>query len=145
MAKPTHTLFRVIEGKDGKDNFWLKIGTGDEFNLTNGTFSRRHWRGHARILRTRRNIRLFIPVRSFGVAPWGGPKVQIPMIHGSSSECSSPSTNESAHQNADRTTDQSHCGTGSSATCSTSFRPIRLSCPARTKYRRRNKRGKNSH
>ena len=26
MAKPTHTLFHVIEGKDGKDNFWLKIG-----------------------------------------------------------------------------------------------------------------------
>ena len=30
MAKPTHTLFHVIEGKDGKDNFWLKIGAGWE-------------------------------------------------------------------------------------------------------------------
>ena len=29
--KPTHcTLFHVIEGKDGKDNFWLKIGAGWE-------------------------------------------------------------------------------------------------------------------
>ena len=28
MAKPTHTIFHVIEGKDGKDNFWLKIGAG---------------------------------------------------------------------------------------------------------------------
>ena len=26
MAKPTHTLFHVIDGKHGKDNFWLKIG-----------------------------------------------------------------------------------------------------------------------
>ena len=30
MAKPTYTLFHVIEGKDGKDNFWLKIGAGWE-------------------------------------------------------------------------------------------------------------------
>jgi hypothetical protein len=30
MAKPTHTLFHVIESKDGKDNFWLKIGAGWE-------------------------------------------------------------------------------------------------------------------
>jgi hypothetical protein len=30
MAKPTHTLFHVIEGKDGKENFWLKIGAGWE-------------------------------------------------------------------------------------------------------------------
>ena len=30
MGKPTHTLFHVIEGKDGKDNFWLKIGAGWE-------------------------------------------------------------------------------------------------------------------
>ena len=29
MAKPTHTLFHVIEGKDGKDNFWLKIGAAN--------------------------------------------------------------------------------------------------------------------
>ena len=26
--KPTHTIFHVIEGKDGSDSFWMKIGAG---------------------------------------------------------------------------------------------------------------------
>ena len=26
--KPTHTIFHVIEGKDGGDSFWMKIGAG---------------------------------------------------------------------------------------------------------------------
>ena len=39
MAKPTHTLFHVIEGKDGKDNFWLKIGADGSIKMATASAS----------------------------------------------------------------------------------------------------------
>ena len=78
--------------------------------LTNGIFTRRHGGGNAGVLRNRGNARLFVAVRSSGVAPWWHSEIQIPVVHGSSSECPS----ESAHHNADRTTDQSNCGRATS-------------------------------
>jgi len=101
--------------------------------LANGIFPRRHRGGNARVLRNSGNVCLSVAVRSFGVAPWWRPEIQIPVVHGSAGECPSPATNESAHHNADRTTDQSHCSTGGSAARGPTFRPIRLSCPASTK------------
>ena len=72
MAKPTHTVFHIIEGKDGKDNFWLKIGAGwehkdgDGISLDFEVFPDQNRKGHTPEDEGRRRLRR-------GAAPAGAP------------------------------------------------------------------------
>ena len=74
MAKPTHTLFHVIEGKDGKDNFWLKIGAGWEHkeataSASTSRFSRPKPEGHTPEDEGRRRLRRRAPAGGRGPSP----------------------------------------------------------------------------
>ena len=79
MAKPTHTLFHVIEGKDGKDNFWLKIGAGWEHKDGDGIsprlrgFPKKNRKGHTPEDEGRRRLRRRAPARRSGPFPFNAP------------------------------------------------------------------------